>query len=176
MSEFIDYYEILKIKINATPKEIKNAYRNLARELHPDKNLNDPNANEKFSRLANAYENLIDQKKRINYDEKMKAKLQRKVENQKRTDEQKIMKDKLEEKEKEAKEMKHSFVTPKDVLLFKLQKIREENNEIIEMLKLSKNKINVIDVDDNIKDEHYYMNENEFYLYEKNILNSLKQM
>ena len=49
--DFIDYYEILGIKKTATEEEIKNAYRKLARKLHPDLNPTDKDANKKFQQL-----------------------------------------------------------------------------------------------------------------------------
>ena len=45
--EFVDYYKILDIDKSATPEEIKNAYRKLARKHHPDLNPNDKTANKK---------------------------------------------------------------------------------------------------------------------------------
>lgn len=63
-----DFYKILDVKKSATTNEIKKAYRKLAKELHPDKNKNDPNASEKFSDLSSAYEVLSDEDKRKLYD------------------------------------------------------------------------------------------------------------
>lgn len=63
-----DFYKILNIKKSATTNEVKKAYRKLAKELHPDKNKDDPNASEKFSDLSSAYEVLSDEDKRKLYD------------------------------------------------------------------------------------------------------------
>ena len=63
-----DYYGILNISNQATEKEIKSAYRSLAKEYHPDKNLNDKGAGEKFKEISEAYENLHDPQKKIQYD------------------------------------------------------------------------------------------------------------
>ncbi|KAL5279388.1 dnj-20 family protein [Megaselia abdita] len=63
-----DFYKILNIKKSATTNEVKKAYRKMAKELHPDKNQNDPNASEKFSDLGAAYEVLSDPEKRKKYD------------------------------------------------------------------------------------------------------------
>lgn len=63
-----DFYKILNIGKTATTNEIKKAYRKLAKELHPDKNKDDPNASEKFSDLSSAYEVLSDEDKRKLYD------------------------------------------------------------------------------------------------------------
>lgn len=63
-----DYYKILEINKNATDEEIKKAYRKLAKKWHPDKNLNDPRAEEKFKEIQEAYDVLSDKKKKENYD------------------------------------------------------------------------------------------------------------
>jgi curved DNA-binding protein len=67
--DFIDYYEILGVKKNATDDEIKKAYRKLARKLHPDLNPNDKEANKKFQQLNEANEVLGDPEKRKKYDQ-----------------------------------------------------------------------------------------------------------
>lgn len=63
-----DFYKILSVARNANTNQIKKAYRKLAKELHPDQNKDDPNAQEKFQDLAAAYEALVDPDKRKIYD------------------------------------------------------------------------------------------------------------
>jgi molecular chaperone DnaJ len=63
-----DYYEVLGVQRNATEVEIKRAYRTMAVQHHPDKNPNDPHAEEKFKECAEAYSVLSDPQKRANYD------------------------------------------------------------------------------------------------------------
>ncbi|XP_053957656.1 dnaJ homolog shv [Anastrepha ludens] len=63
-----DFYKILNVRKSASTNEIKKAYRNLAKELHPDKNKDDPLASEKFQDLGAAYEVLSDPDKRKTYD------------------------------------------------------------------------------------------------------------
>ena len=63
-----DYYEVLGIARNATGEEVKRAYRKLAVKFHPDKNPDDPRAEEKFKELGEAYDVLMDADKRAAYD------------------------------------------------------------------------------------------------------------
>jgi molecular chaperone DnaJ len=63
-----DYYEVLGVARGAPEDEIKRAYRKLAVKFHPDKNPEDPHAEEKFKELGEAYDVLIDVDKRAAYD------------------------------------------------------------------------------------------------------------
>jgi len=63
-----DYYEILDVDRNVSEEEIKRAYRKLAVKFHPDKNPDDPHAEEKFKELGEAYDVLMDPDKRAAYD------------------------------------------------------------------------------------------------------------
>jgi molecular chaperone DnaJ len=63
-----DYYEVLGVSRDAQDAEIKKAFRKLARELHPDVNRHDPQAEEKFKEAAEAYEVLSDSDRRATYD------------------------------------------------------------------------------------------------------------
>ena len=63
-----DYYEILGIKRGASEREIKQAYRKLARKYHPDVNPGDKSAEAKFKKINEAYEVLSDSEKRGKYD------------------------------------------------------------------------------------------------------------
>lgn len=66
---YIDYYKVLGIEKNATEKQIKNAYRKLARKYHPDLNPNDKGANKNFQEINEANEVLSDSDKRKKYDQ-----------------------------------------------------------------------------------------------------------
>jgi len=66
--EFKDYYEVMGVSRDATQDEIKRAYRKLARKYHPDVSK-EPDAEEKFKQLGEAYEVLKDPEKRAAYDQ-----------------------------------------------------------------------------------------------------------
>jgi molecular chaperone DnaJ len=64
-----DYYKVLGVPPEASPKEITKAYRQLARKLHPDQNPGDAASEERFKEVSAAYEVLGDATKRAEYDE-----------------------------------------------------------------------------------------------------------
>ena len=63
-----DYYEILGVSRDASPEEVKSAYRKLAMKYHPDRNQDNPEAEEKFKEVGEAYEVLSHSEKRQRYD------------------------------------------------------------------------------------------------------------
>jgi uncharacterized membrane protein YsdA (DUF1294 family) len=67
LARFKDYYAILGVPRNATPEEIKEVYRRLAKEYHPDKNPS-PEAEERFKLINEAYQVLSDPAKKAEYD------------------------------------------------------------------------------------------------------------
>lgn len=67
--EYRDYYRTLGVPRNATEKEIKRAYRDLARRYHPDLNPGDKDAENRFKEINEAYEVLSDRDKRARYDQ-----------------------------------------------------------------------------------------------------------
>ena len=64
-----DYYDVLGVSKNASPEDLKKAYRKMALKYHPDKNPGDTESEEKFKEAAEAYEVLNDQQKRSRYDQ-----------------------------------------------------------------------------------------------------------
>jgi len=67
--DYKDYYKVLGVKKDATAKEIKAAYRKLARKFHPDVNAGDENAEARFKEVNEAHEVLGDSEKRQRYDQ-----------------------------------------------------------------------------------------------------------
>jgi curved DNA-binding protein len=68
-TDFKDYYSVLGVNKNASPDEIKKAFRKLAVKYHPDRNPNNKVAEEKFKEISEAYEVLSDQENRQKYDQ-----------------------------------------------------------------------------------------------------------
>ena len=66
-----DHYKTLGVGKNASQKDIKNAYRKLARKYHPDANQKNKAAEERFKEVSEAYETLSDPKKRTEYDQQV---------------------------------------------------------------------------------------------------------
>ena len=63
-----DPYSLLGVPRNADEAAIKSAYRKLAKELHPDRNKDKPNASERFAQVTSAYDLLSDKDKRARFD------------------------------------------------------------------------------------------------------------
>ena len=64
-----DFYSTLGVRRNASQRDIRSAYRRLARKYHPDVNSGDAEAGERFKRINEAYQVLSDEKTRTDYDQ-----------------------------------------------------------------------------------------------------------
>ena len=64
-----DFFKTLEVERNASDREIKKAYRRLAMKHHPDRNADNPDAEEKFKVIQEAYAILSDEQKRAAYDQ-----------------------------------------------------------------------------------------------------------
>src|SRR3990170_416714 len=63
-----DYYKVLGVERNASPDDVKKAFRKLAMKYHPDRNPNDPDSEKKFKEINEANDVLSDEQKRAAYD------------------------------------------------------------------------------------------------------------
>ncbi|TPX33482.1 hypothetical protein SmJEL517_g03602 [Synchytrium microbalum] len=69
----MEYYNVLGVDSKATPAQVKKAYYQMAMKAHPDKNRDDPNADEKFKKISEAYQVLFDPQRRAHYNQYGKA-------------------------------------------------------------------------------------------------------
>ena len=99
---FLDYYEMFDLDVEATDKQIGKAFRKLALKLHPDKNPDNPDAIEKFYLAKKASEILLDPAQRREYDAKYKARKQQELRWKEMDAERQALKRDLERKEAEA--------------------------------------------------------------------------
>jgi curved DNA-binding protein len=74
-----DYYKILELSQDTSEDQIRKAYRSLALKHHPDRNPNDPGAEERFKEIAEAYGVLIDPAKRFQYDQVRNSQTQQRM-------------------------------------------------------------------------------------------------
>lgn len=138
--QFIDYYRVLGVTFEATEEQIKRAYRNLARRLHPDcypEGLSKEREEElriRFTAVTEAYEVLGDAKKRKEYDVLYIAEEEKNRENQRRREERR--REQQSKREEESSSEKHttssrtSSKESKDKSF--TQKIKDSYNEIID--------------------------------------------
>ncbi|CAL8107910.1 unnamed protein product [Calicophoron daubneyi] len=99
----IDLYAFFNLSDECTTKDIKHAYKSKARELHPDKNKDNPLAKEQFQQLKEYYEILHDPVRRKEYDAKWKAKREAQKRHEALDENRRKLKEKLEAQEAKAK-------------------------------------------------------------------------
>jgi len=127
-----DYYELFNLKVECTQKEIRKAYYHKALKYHPDKTgPDDKEATRIFLKLTKAYDILSDPKKRREYDEKLKAKLQQKARIEKFDAKRRQMKEDLDLKERAFKRQKGEEALSKEQLKNEINRLREEGIRIL---------------------------------------------
>ena len=123
---FVDYYQVLGLANTASTAEINKAYRTLARKVHPDRNPDDPNANEKFQKLSKAYEILSDDKAKAAFDAVIRTKMRAKERDSKLSDKRRQMKETLEEREKASNDLRREEELAERRLQAEIERIRRD--------------------------------------------------
>lgn len=121
-----DPYLILEVSRSSSAKEIRKAYRRKARDIHPDKNPDDPNAEVNFHKLQAAFEFLEDVKKRLQYNEILQRDDERRERFEKQTTEKRRFAEKLEKREQQPST---APVSEQQLRKDTLRRAREENEE-----------------------------------------------
>lgn len=120
----VDLYELFEILPEATETEIKKAYRKKALIYHPDKNPDNPKANEVFQKLSKALEVLTDKEARASYDKILRAKKERQAKNKKLDAKRRKLRDELDAREKVAQEI--IVKNEEEKLRHEIERIRKE--------------------------------------------------
>ncbi|KAK7031330.1 J domain-containing protein [Favolaschia claudopus] len=105
-SQEVNPYELLALSLDATEQDIRTAYRQTSRKVHPDRNRNDPDAARKFHELTQSYELLLDPLRRLALDAKLRAKAARDERFKSYDNKRKNMLTELEERERAFKKAK----------------------------------------------------------------------
>ncbi|XP_071835263.1 dnaJ homolog subfamily C member 17-like [Apostichopus japonicus] len=127
-----DYYEILEVLPSASDKEIKKAYRKKALKYHPDKNPDNPKAEEQWEKLSKALEVLTDASARAAYDKVQKAKKAAELRNRELDGKRKKFKQDLEAREAASRNIKESADDAVRRLEREIKRLREEGSRILE--------------------------------------------
>lgn len=120
----VDLYELFDVLPEATDSQIKKAYRKKALIYHPDKNPDNPKANEVFQNLSKALEVLTDKEARSSYDKILRAKKERELKFRQLDAKRRKLKDSLEAKEKIAQE--EAILNEEEKLKRDIERIRKE--------------------------------------------------
>ncbi|PBC28221.1 dnaJ homolog subfamily C member 17 [Apis cerana] len=130
-SENSDLYELLGIEKTASIQEIKKAYRKKALYCHPDKNPNNPKANELFHKLSQALEILTDISARAAYDKVINAKHQAKLRAKEFDSRRKKLKEDLETREN-AYKVDSDIKRDKNKLQIEIERLQKEGSKQVE--------------------------------------------
>lgn len=125
--EDVDWFAVLEIKPDCTKKQISKAYKVAALKYHPDKNRDDPHANEKFHLVQKAYEILSDDKAREALNNVYKAKVERKKRDEQMDVKRRKMKQDLEEREAKFKKQKTDEDDARKKWELELERLRRES-------------------------------------------------
>nr|CDS30024.1 dnaJ subfamily C 7 [Hymenolepis microstoma] len=98
----VDLYQYFGLSIDSSLKEIKKAYKAKAKELHPDKNKDDPKAKENFQKLKEYHDVLLDPVLKQEYDKRIRSRLAAAKRHSELNSERRRLKEELEAREKEA--------------------------------------------------------------------------
>ncbi|XP_003696341.1 dnaJ homolog subfamily C member 17 [Apis florea] len=129
--ENLDLYELFGIEKTASIQEIKKAYRKKALYCHPDKNPNNPKANELFHKLSQALEILTDISARAAYDKVINAKHQAKLRAKEFDSRRKKLKEDLETREN-AYKIDSDIRKDKDKLQIEIERLQKEGSKQVE--------------------------------------------
>ncbi|KAI0066918.1 DnaJ-domain-containing protein [Artomyces pyxidatus] len=128
----LNAYDLLGVKIEATDGEIKTAYRQRSRKVHPDRNRGDPEAGRKFHELNQAYELLLDPLRRLALDAKIRVVEARKQRFAKYDKKRSHMLDELEERENAFKKARTERAADERQRAQEAEKIKDEGRRMRE--------------------------------------------
>lgn len=127
VTEYERYYGLLGLKPGATDKDVATAYRTQALRLHPDKNRDDPHAQERFHELRAAYEILSDPEARKAYETLLELRREREVRRDRLDAKRRAMQDDLLGREREAKRVLREREDAEAALQARMDRLREQS-------------------------------------------------
>ncbi|KAJ7774478.1 hypothetical protein DFH07DRAFT_732782 [Mycena maculata] len=128
----VNPYELLDLKLDCTEQEIRTAYRQTSRKVHPDRNRNDPDAARKFHVLTQSYELLLDPLRRLALDAKLRVKAARDERFKSYDNKRKNMVTELEERERAFKKAKMDQQRDEAARWEETEKIKDEGRRLRE--------------------------------------------
>ncbi|KAJ7629356.1 hypothetical protein DFH06DRAFT_1006100 [Mycena polygramma] len=128
----VNPYELLELKLDCTEQEIRTAYRQTSRKVHPDRNRNDPDAARKFHELTQSYELLLDPLRRLALDAKLRVKAARDERFKSYDNKRKNMVNELEEREPAFKKAKMEQQRDEATRWHETEKIKDEGRRLRE--------------------------------------------